>query len=104
MDGPVAHAAAPPHGYGAQSDGGLNPNTLGFTLLIAVVATVISGTAPAVLAARADLNEMLKEGGRSGTFGRHSHRLRSVLVFAEVGLATVALIGAGLFFRSMAQL
>jgi hypothetical protein len=69
-----------------------------------VVATVISGTAPAVLAARADLNEMLKEGGRSGTFGRHSHRLRSVLVFAEVGLATVALIGAGLFFRSMAQL
>ena len=80
--------------------GGLNPDTFGFTLLIAVVATVISGTAPAVLAARADLNEMLKEGGRSGTFGRHSHRLRSVLVYAEVGLATVALVGAGLFFRS----
>ncbi|HUI56811.1 MAG TPA: ABC transporter permease [Bryobacteraceae bacterium] len=80
--------------------GGLNPDTLGFTLLIAVVATLISGTAPAVLAARGDLSETLKEGGRSGTFGRHSHRLRSVLVFAEVGLAAVALIGAGLFFRS----
>jgi len=90
----------PPTDLALSPTGGLNANTLGFTLLIAVVATVISGTAPAVLAARADLNEMLKEGGRSGTFGRHSHRLRSVLVFAEVGLATVALIGAGLFFRS----
>jgi len=90
----------PPTDMALSPAGGLNPDTLGFTLLIAVAATVISGTAPAVLAARADLNEMLKEGGRSGTFGRHSHRLRSVLVFAEVGLATVALIGAGLFFRS----
>jgi predicted permease len=90
----------PPTDMALSPAGGLNPDTLGFTLLIAVVATVISGTAPAVLAARADLNAMLKESGRSGTFGRHSHRLRSVLVYAEVGLATVAVIGAGLFFRS----
>jgi predicted permease len=90
----------PPTDMTFDAGGGLNPDTLGFTLLIAVAATLISGTAPALLAARADLNEMLKEGGRSGTFGRHSHRLRSALVIVEVGLATVALIGAGLFFRS----
>ena len=90
----------PPTDLALSPAGALNLDTFGFTFLIAVAATVISGTAPAVLAARADLNEVLKEGGRSGTFGRHSHRLRSVLVYAEVGLATVALIGAGLFFRS----
>jgi predicted permease len=90
----------PPTDLALSPAGPLNLDTFGFTLLIAVVATVISGTAPAVLVARAGLNEMLKEGGRSGTFGRHSHLLRSVLVYAEVGLATVALIGAGLFFRS----
>jgi predicted permease len=90
----------PPTDIRFDPGGGLNPDTLGFTLLIAVVATLISGTAPVGLAVRSDLNEMLKEGGRGGTFGRHSHSLRSVLVFAEVSLATVALIGAGLFFRS----
>jgi predicted permease len=90
----------PPTDMTFDASGGLNLDTLGFTLLIAVAATLISGTAPAWLVARADLNEMLKEGGRSGTFGRHSHRLRSILVYAEVGLATVALTGAGLFFRS----
>lgn len=90
----------PPTDMTFDAGGGLNLDTVGFTLLIAMAVTLISGTAPALLAARADLNETLKEGGRSGTFGRPSHRLRSILVIVEVGLATVALIGAGLFFRS----
>jgi predicted permease len=80
--------------------GGLNFPTLGFTLLLAVAATLASGTVPALLAARSDLHETLKEGGRSGGAGTHSHRLRGLLVVAEVALAMVALIGAGLFFRS----
>lgn len=78
----------------------LNPLTLGFTLLIAVVATVVSGTAPALLSVRAELNETLKEGGRSGGAGTRSRRLQGLLVTAEVALAMVALIGAGLFYRS----
>jgi predicted permease len=80
--------------------GGLNLPTLGFTLLIAVVATLLSGTAPALLIARSSLNETLKEGGRSGGAGSGSHRLRGLLVVSEMALAMVALIGAGLFYRS----
>ncbi len=80
--------------------GNLSWPTLGFTLLVAVLATVISGTVPALLSARLDLNETLKEGGRSGSTGSQSHRLRGLLVAAEVALAMVALIGAGLFYRS----
>ena len=80
--------------------GGLNVPTLGFTVLIVALATLLSGTVPALLSARADLNEMLKEGGRVGSAGTNSHRLRGLLATAEVALATVAMIGAGLFFRS----
>jgi predicted permease len=80
--------------------GGLSLPTLGFTVVIVAVATLVSGTVPALLSARADLNETLKEGGRGGGAGTQSHRLRGLLVTAEVALATVALIGAGLFFRS----
>jgi predicted permease len=80
--------------------GGLSLPTLGFTLLIAVVATLLSGTVPALLIARSGLNETLKEGGRSGGAGADSHRLRGLLVVSEMALAMMALIGAGLFYRS----
>jgi len=80
--------------------GGLNLPTLGFVLLITVVTTLLSGTVPALLTARSDLNETLKEGGRSKGAGRGSRRLRGLLVVGEMALVMVALIGAGLFYRS----
>jgi predicted permease len=80
--------------------GGLNLPTLGFTLLAAVAATLLSGTAPALFIARSSLNETLKEGGRTGGSGAGSHRLRGLLVVSEMALAMVALVGAGLFYRS----
>jgi predicted permease len=80
--------------------GGLSLPTLGFTLLVAIVATVLSGTAPALLSAPCNLNEALKEGGRSGGSGSGSHRLRGLLVVCEMTLVMVALTGAGLFYRS----
>lgn len=80
--------------------GGLSLSTLGFTLLVTVVATLLSGTVPAMLTARSDLNETLKEGGRGGGAGSGSHRLRGLLVVSEMALVMVALIGAGLLYRS----
>ncbi len=80
--------------------GRLNLASLGFTLLIAVVATLLAGTVPAFLTSRSGPNETLKEGGRSGAAGSRSHRLRSLLVVSQMALAMVALIGAGLFYRS----
>ena len=80
--------------------GGLSLPTLGFTLLVTVVATLLSGTVPALLTARSSLNEALKEGGRSGGSASGSHHVRGLLVVSEMSLAMVALIGAGLFYRS----
>src|SRR5215472_7426382 len=80
--------------------GGLNVPTLGFTVMIVVVATLVSGTVPALLSARADLNVTLKEGGRAVSAGTNSQHLRGLLVTAEVALAMMALIGAGLFLRT----
>jgi len=80
--------------------GRLNVPTLGFTVMIVVVATLVSGTVPALLSARADLNVTLKEGGRAVSAGTNSQHLRGLLVTAEVALAMMALIGAGLFLRT----
>jgi len=73
-----------------------------FTLMVSVATGLIFGFAPALKASRVDLNESLKEGGRSeGTaFGPASQRTRRILVVAEVALSLVLLIGAGLLIRS----
>jgi len=71
-----------------------------FTILCSVFAALISGAAPALFSARSDVNDTLKEGARGGTSGARSHRMSGLLVIAEVALAAVALIGAGLFVRS----
>ncbi|MCX6630226.1 MAG: ABC transporter permease [Candidatus Solibacter sp.] len=73
---------------------------LGFTALACVTAALISGTAPALFVFRSNLNEVLKEGSRSDTGGAASRRTRNLLAIGEVALATVALVGAGLFMRS----
>ncbi|HXN47514.1 MAG TPA: ABC transporter permease [Bryobacteraceae bacterium] len=74
--------------------------TLVFAILISLAAALLSGISPALHALRTNLNEHLKEGGRSATPGAHSQRLRGVFVAAQVALALVALVGAGLFMRS----
>jgi predicted permease len=78
----------------------ISSRVLAFTVLACALATLLSGAAPALLLHRSDFNETLKEGGRSGSHSAHSHRARGALVVAEVALATVALIGAGLFVKS----
>ena len=78
----------------------LNGEILAFTILLCVAACVMSGIAPALLGARAGLNEALKEGARSGGDGAHSERTRGLLVISEVALALMAIVGTGLFTKS----
>ena len=91
----------PPFLGNASIDLSFDLRVLAFTAGISVVTGVIFGLAPALKLSRANLNEMLKVGGRGGSLGLGHNRVRTLLVVSEIGLATVALIGAGLFVRSM---
>jgi len=73
-----------------------------FTAAIALFCGVLFGLAPALRVSRPDLRESLKEGGR-GTVGS-KQRLREVLVIAEMAMALVLLIAAGLMIRSLSSL
>jgi putative ABC transport system permease protein len=73
---------------------------LAFTALAALLTGVIFGLLPGLHATRPDLVESLKESGRGTTDGLRRNRLRSALVVAEVALALVPLVGAGLLIRS----
>jgi predicted permease len=79
----------------------LDSTVLGFTALVALAASLLFGTAPALRSARADVNEALKEGVR-GTTSRH--RLLPALVVVEVALGLVLTASAGLMMRTMTQL
>ncbi|HJY28352.1 MAG TPA: ABC transporter permease, partial [Pyrinomonadaceae bacterium] len=73
-----------------------------FTLVVSVLTGLIFGLAPTIGAAKTDLTSALKEGSRGATAGRN--RLRQTLVIAEVALALVVLIGAGLLLSSFSRL
>ncbi len=75
-----------------------------FTLGIALVTGVVFGLVPALQVSRTDLQQSLRESGRSTTGGARQLRLRNWLVIAEVSLACVLLIGAGLMLRSFVNL
>jgi len=76
-----------------------------FALALALVTGLVFGLVPALHATRLDLRESLNEDGRGGGSGGVRHRrLRSALVVAEVSLALVLLVGAGLLLRSFAAL
>lgn len=70
-----------------------------FSLVAGVASGILSGLAPAWQASRPNLAETLREGGRSGSAGGTRHRLRNLLVGAEVALAVVLLVGSGLMIR-----
>lgn len=79
----------------------LDSHVLLFTLSISLFTALLIGVAPAIKAAKPNLSEILKAGGRVGTVSWRHNPLRSMLVVSEIALALVALIGAGLFIRSM---
>jgi putative ABC transport system permease protein len=76
---------------------------LGFTFSMSLLTGIIFGLAPALQAAKVELTEAMKESARSGV-SRHRSRLRNILVIAEVAVAVVLLIGAGLLLQSFRKL
>jgi predicted permease len=78
----------------------MSGEVMAFAILITVAAGFLAGLSPALHAMRTDVNESLREGGRSGTSSRQSLRIRNLFVVSEVALAFVALVGAGLFVTS----
>jgi putative ABC transport system permease protein len=82
----------------------IDPVVLSFTVVISLLSGLAFGLAPAMHVSKPDLNETLKEGGRSvdGSVGRT--RLRGFLVVSEVAMAVVLLICAALLIKSVMQL
>ena len=70
---------------------------LAFALGVSVLSSLLFGLVPALKASRVDVNDVLKEGGRGGSGARRGGR--SALLVAEVSLAMVLLVGAGLMMR-----
>jgi len=75
-----------------------------FALGVSLAIGILFGIAPAIHISGANLNAALTEVGRGGTTGRSGRMVRSALVAAEVALAVVVLIGAGLLIRSFVEL
>ena len=92
-----------PAGMRAMAEPRLDSAVLGFTLLVSLAASLAFGLAPALQASKTDLNDALKQAGGRGGAGS-GRRLRGAFVVAEVALALVLLVGAGLVVRTLYNL
>jgi predicted permease len=79
----------------------LSPEVLGFTLVVSFLTAAVCGLAPALAGSRTDVQESLKDGARTGGSGVRARMLRKAFVVAEVALAAVLLVGAGLMLKSL---
>lgn len=80
----------------------LDSKVLLFTLVLSLVTGVIFGLAPALKATRTNLQEVMKQSGRGSSGFRH--RLQGIFVAAEIALALILLVGAGLMVRTLGAL
>ena len=81
---------------------GINGQVLLYTLGVSLLAGIFFGLAPVLKIRGLKLSETLKEGGRGSRSA--SHRAQRILVVAEVTLALILLVGAGLLIRSLVNL
>ena len=81
----------------------INPGVVAFTTLVSLITGVMLGLVPAMHASKPNLNEVLKDGSKA-TGGPRGARVRRALVVAEVALALVLMIGAGLMLRSFQRM
>ena len=83
---------------------GVDGRVLLFSLLLSIATGVAFGVLPALDAARADIHDSIKDGGRGSSVGRSGERARRALVVAQVAMALMLLVGAGLLIRSFSEL
>ncbi len=82
----------------------LNLSVLAFLAAVSLATGVLFGLAPTLRASRTDLVDSLREGGLEPSAGRRGGQLRGALVVAQMALAVMLLIGAGLLIRSVGEL
>jgi predicted permease len=82
----------------------VDPLVLAFTFGISIATGIVVGLAPLMHTRVAGLMTALKEGGARGATGSARHHVRRGLVMAEVALAVMLVIGAGLLIRTVANL
>jgi putative ABC transport system permease protein len=97
--GTKAFATLVPQWYPQAQEITIDIRVLAFTLAISILTGIMFGLAPALRASRVELTDSLKEGGRSSSAGSR-HRTRSIFVVAEVALAMVLLVSAGLMMNT----
>jgi putative ABC transport system permease protein len=97
-------AMIPPFSVPAEFEIKLDLRVMLFAAAIAVLTGLLFGLAPAVQASRTNLATTMRDGGHGSTQGTPGRRLRGGLVIAEVALAFVLLVGAGLLMRSLLSL
>jgi len=82
---------------------GLDVRVAAFTVVVSLVCGILVGLVPGLQARAVDVSSALKETAR-GSEGRRSQRVRDALVVAELAMAVVLLVGAGLMIRSVRNL
>lgn len=93
-----------PESLPRSADVGLDPTALVFTLGVSLVTGLVFGLAPLAHTKAGALSTALKEGGGRGATGGGRHGVRRALVVAEVALAVVLVVGAGLMVRTILNL
>ena len=82
---------------------GMDARVFAFAFAVALVTGVVFGLVPSIQASKIDLNETLKESGRSGSQARRN-RIGSALMVSEIALSFMLLVGAGLLIKSFIRL
>ena len=99
-----AFATIVPQTFPRHEEIGVNNAVLIFTFFTSVLTGLLFGLAPALQSIKVDLTKALKAGGRSVAEGSRTHRLRNLLVTAQLSLTLMLLIGAALMLQSFVRL
>jgi putative ABC transport system permease protein len=100
----ASNALVPPQLRAFGLGAAINPRVAGWCLLSTMAAVFLVGLVPVVQTGRTEPNESLKHDARSATGGRGARRARHGLIVAEVALAMMLTLGAGLLLRSFVNL